>query len=175
MPLKYLSGILTAITIGLLVLFWKTNSKDTLSPEATLKQSYGYSQLNSAELAELGSDYVSAYENLDFEEYPAEFFGWLSYPPKGSTALYRDEDKIGDFGQANCISGIFISPLGESREKRANKFNGKYVRLIGSWQEVSEFGIYPAQSIPDNPCENMITFIAVDMFLIKQGDEKRRR
>ncbi|MEP3653502.1 MAG: hypothetical protein ABJO36_01285 [Litorimonas sp.] len=168
MRLSYLSGILTAATIGLLILFWNADPGEPLGSEERLKQDYRYRLLNSAELRDLGDEYASAYENSEDADYPVEMFGWLSYPLEGPTALFMDEAAIGRVGSANCISGVFIAPLGENREKRVEAFNGKFVRLIGHWHDAGGYGIYPALSEPDNLCENKVTFIAADMFRDRQ-------
>jgi len=167
MSLKTISALLTAVTAVLIVVFIMANPKIPLTADESLRADYDFRRLTAADLKALGEDYVSSYEDYTAAEYPAEMFGWLSYSDDGQTALFSDKTHLGKIGEANCLSGLFIAPLGENRRERVKKFNGQYVKLIGYWHEDTGFGSYPALNKSDNPCENMTKFIAADMSLVK--------
>ena len=132
--------------------------KAPLAQEDQLVRDYNIRELSGKEIKELGfEDLFVTEDRLSlYGGYPSEMFGWISFIDDYRIALFNDNKDLGQVGDANCLSGSYISVLGESSED-IKQFDKQYVKLIGYWYLDSEFTLYPILNDQTNLCENIAT------------------
>ena len=82
-----------------------------MAEENQLVRDYNIRELSAKEIEELGfEDLFVTEDRLSlYGGYPSEMFGWISFLDEYRIALFNDNKDLGQIGDANCLSGSYIS------------------------------------------------------------------